>query len=606
MARSETSQAWKLRFRAPTVLFPHWAPAAPERLAVVGNESGAFQLYAVDLGSGERRRVTNSPNGVTLGFMDRDGERLAWFEDHTGDEVGSWLTEPFAGGTPTPLLPGVDDAWFTGLSAASGVVAAVAVDEDGYRVLVTRDGAPTRTLHSSGERMTIGNEISNERAPDPGGLSADGALVCVTHADDGDATHPALRVIDTTTGEVVAHLRDPGLPLWPAAWSPEPGDSRLVVTHEREGTARPAIWNPTTGERRDLSLDLPGEVSAEGWWPDASALLVVHEVEGQHDLLRLDLESGEQAPVADPGGTVYGAGVRPDGEVWFRAESGGAPPAVLDSGGREVIAVEGARPPAGRPYRSFWCTNPSGERIHGFVVTPPGEGPHPIVMNVHGGPDWAFKDAFQPDVQAFVDHGFAVGMVNYRGSTGYGTAFHDALLGNPGFPETEDTLAGLDHLIDEGVADPSRAAVMGRSWGGYVTLMALGLQPDRWRCGVAIVPVGDYLAAHYESSPDSQAWDRAFMGGGPEDLPDLYRERSPLTYVDRVTAPVLAIAGNNDPRCPIGQVLKYVDALRARGGEAELYRYEAGHASAVTDETIRQTELALDFLREVFARDRRG
>jgi dipeptidyl aminopeptidase/acylaminoacyl peptidase len=201
-----------------------------------------------------------------------------------------------------------------------------------------------------------------------------------------------------------------------------------------------------------------------------------------------------------------------------------------------------------------------------------------------------------PDVQAYVDHGLAVAMVNYRGSTGYGTAFRDALIGNPGFPEVEDVVAGLDALAADGVIDPARAAIAGGSWGGYVTLLALGVEPDRWAAGAAAVPVADYVTAFADEAPALQAFDRTLFGGSPDEVGDLYVERSPLTYVDRVRAPVLVIAGDNDSRCPLRQVLNYVEALQATGGTVELYRFDAGHGSMVIDERVRQMRAELDFL----------
>ena len=101
-------------------------------------------------------------------------------------------------------------------------------------------------------------------------------------------------------------------------------------------------------------------------------------------------------------------------------------------------------------------------------------------MMVHGGPEWAYPDAFEPWTQALVDHGYAVAQVNYRGSTGYGVKWRQALIGNIGFPEVEDVLAGLDALTERGVTDPGRVAIEGWSWGGYISLLAIGLHPDRF------------------------------------------------------------------------------------------------------------------------------
>ena len=186
-------------------------------------------------------------------------------------------------------------------------------------------------------------------------------------------------------------------------------------------------------------------------------------------------------------------------------------------------------------------------------------------MRVHGGPHFLDMDRWAPDIQAHVDAGFLVAMVNYRGSVGFGQAWRDELTGNIGFVELEDVLAGLDDLVARGVADPARAVLAGWSWGGYVTLLGLGRHPDRWISGIGGVPVADYVAAYEDEAPILQALDRALFGGSPETAPDLFRERNPITYADAVRAPVLIMAGENDSRCPIRQVWNYVDRLRSGG-----------------------------------------
>jgi hypothetical protein len=110
------------------------------------------------------------------------------------------------------------------------------------------------------------------------------------------------------------------------------------------------------------------------------------------------------------------------------------------------------------------------------------------------------------------------------------------------------------------------------------------------------VPVADYAAAYEDESPILQAMDRALFGGSPEDVPALFHERNPLTYVDQVSVPLLILAGENDSRCPIRQVWNYVGALRARGLEPEVYTYATGHASFDVEERVRQTAIVLDFL----------
>ena len=207
---------------------------------------------------------------------------------------------------------------------------------------------------------------------------------------------------------------------------------------------------------------------------------------------------------------------------------------------------------------------PGGD-VHALLVRPAGAGPYATAFLVHGGPEAADDDSYRARRAAYVDAGYAVVHVNYRGSTGYGSAWRDALTGRPGLTELEDVGAVYDALVAEGVVDPQRAILSGGSWGGFLTLLGLGTQPERWAAGIAEVPVADYLAAYEDEMEGLRAYDRALFGGSPEEVHDVYVRSSPITYVDAVAAPVLVVAGANDPRCPIRQIDNYLGALeRAR------------------------------------------
>ncbi len=105
--------------------------------------------------------------------------------------------------------------------------------------------------------------------------------------------------------------------------------------------------------------------------------------------------------------------------------------------------------------------------------------------------------------------------VNYRGSTGYGSAWRDAIEGRPGLTELEDVAAVLDRCVADGLVDPGRCVVEGWSWGGYLALLAVGTQPERWAAALAGVPVADYLTAYADEMEQLRAFDRALFGGSP-------------------------------------------------------------------------------------------
>jgi pimeloyl-ACP methyl ester carboxylesterase len=595
MPDAERAPAWERRFRAPIAFLPEWSPAAPDRCVYASNETGIWQLHAWDVATGERRQVTSSEVGIVDGTPTLDGEGIVYFDDETGDESGRWLVQPFGGGDSQPFLEGAPDGWSEGLAQAPGIVAAGFSTRDGFAVYVSLDGGPTREVYRSTEAVRVGD--FDQRGFSRSGLSQDGSLLCLAHSEHGDLIHPALRVIDPRSGATVADHGETGVALVPKCWSPVPGDRRLAFEHDASGETRPALWDLETGERRDLPLELEGEVQIEDWWPDGSALLLKQLVEGRHRLWRYELANGELQTIASEPGVVWSSRVRPDGAVWLVHEQGNTPRHIVDDAGAEVLTLGQKELPPARTYESWHFTNPNGQRVHGFHATPEDSGgPFPVVMFVHGGPTFLDMDRWQPEIQAYLDAGFAVGLVNYRGSTGYGREWRDSLIGNIGGPELEDVNAGLQDLVDRGIADPARAVIAGYSWGGYVTLLELGKHPGLWTCGIAGVPVGDYEAAYDEESPLLQAYDRALLGATPAELPELMRDRSPINFVDDVRAPVYVLIGKNDSRCPYRQAMNYVERLAARGHPHELYVFPTGHSPFDVDERVRQVREILAFL----------
>jgi pimeloyl-ACP methyl ester carboxylesterase len=590
---------WRERLLAPTVGFPQWSAAAPHRLFFISEESGSPQIWTLDLAGGRRQRLTDQPVGVEELVVLPDGSGVAWWADDTGAGLGGWMVTEVDVATTRLLIPDLPPGWSQGLSLAHGVVAVGLGDDRGYRIMVASAGSAPRVLAESTSPLGLGREWETWGA----GLSADGTVL--VHRRGEDVLHFGLTAFDVATGASVGELVDPGLTVKVGQWSPVAGDQRLALIHERDGIERPAIWDLAAGIRRDYPLDLPGPVDVAGWWPDGSGLLVLHHFEGRRTLHRLDPVGGALATIAAPEGWVSAAAVRPDGEVWLRVETAERPPMVLTSEARPVLAAPGPVPPPGRPKRSVWFTGgaPTHMPTHMMVALPAGHPPYPAVMLVHGGPEWADVDDFDPWEQALVDHGYAVARVNYRGSTGSDVAWRTFIhRGNIGLPEVEDVVAGLDHLVAGGTVDSARVAIEGWSWGGYVALLAVGLHPDRFGVCVAGIPVCDLAMAHEDCAPAMQAYDRAIMGGSPTELPDRYAERSPITYSERSATPTLLIAGEHDSACPIRQVRHYHRRRLALGHEIELHVYQAGHHATSVAERLTHAELRLDFLRRHLGR----
>ncbi|MCW2614850.1 MAG: family peptidase [Frankiales bacterium] len=581
-----TTPLWEQRFRATRVSLPDWAEDAPDRCLYVSNPTGTFELYAWDRATGTTRQVTDRANGTSDGALSPDGEQVWWFDDTDGDEFGTWKRQPFAGGPDVDAAPGVPAAYPAGLEIGNGVVVVGCSADDGSTVHVVRpDG--TSVLYAS------------EHDADLAGLSRTDRLVVLEHSEHGDSRHRALRVL-TLDGEVVWERWDgEGLGLAALGFSPVHGDERLLAMHERTGRMLPFLVDPATGAEvhPDLS-SLEGDLDAD-WYPDGSALLVRAEARGRSTLHRVALDGvdpdGAITALETPAGTVGDLTARPDGTVEFSWSSAASPTVIRSTTGSVVLAPPGEPAPPSVPVTDAFVEGPGGS-VHALVAAPEGDGPFPTVFLVHGGPTWHDSDSFAADRAAYVDLGCAVVSVNYRGSTGYGSAWRDALTGRPGLTELEDLAAVRAWAVETGLADPRRIALTGGSWGGYLTLLGLGVQPDLWVAGVAAVPVADYLAAYEDEMEPLRAFDRSLFGGSPAEVPELYARCSPLTYVDAVRAPVLVLAGANDPRCPIRQIENWLAAAAAAGTDVEVYRFDAGHGSLVVDERVRQMRAELEFV----------
>ncbi len=586
--------SWRARFTAVRIGLPDPARDAPGRAVFVSNASGSFELHTWDVDSGAQLQATDRPDGTITGTLAPSGEQLWWFDDEAGDEFGRWRRQPFqTSGPAQEALPDVEPGYSAGLALGEHVVVIGFADDDGSRVHLSCDGGDAEVVYRHTEDANVG------------ALSRDETLWVLAHSEAGDSRYPDLRAYHVADGAVVGELSDgEGKALHAIEFSPIAGDQRLLVGHERRGRDELLIWDLGSGDAVEVQIDLPGDLEG-GFTSDGEALVVLSTSAGRTTLHRYDLGSRELTDLAAAAGTVSGAVARPDGSVWYR-HSSGARAATVRTVMAEADAVllepPGGPAPASQPLTDVWVDGPGG-RIHAFLATPPAPtvAPYPTVVYIHGGPAAADDDSFDATRAAWLDAGFAVLQVNYRGSTGYGSSWRDALTERIGHVELADITAVHDRVIADGVADPARSAVVGHSWGGFLTLLAIGTDPGRWAAAVAGAPVADYVAAYADEMEPLRAYDRALFGGSPDDVPEKYRDSSPISYLDAVTTPVLISAGENDPRTPIRQIENYLDGLRSAGKTYEVYRYDAGHGSMVVAERIRQVIAEIDFVRRVLA-----
>ena len=221
----------------------------------------------------------------------------------------------------------------------------------------------------------------------------------------------------------------------------------------------------------------------------------------------------------------------------------------------------------------FTVTAPDGVESECAFLAPPGaSGPVPTVLVVHGGPHGAWGDNLHLEHQVLAHRGIGVLWVNPRGSSGYGADFSGAVVGHWGEGDMSDLMAAVDRAVAEGKADPARLAIMGTSYGGFMSSWVIG-HDDRFVTAVVQAPVVNQISM-FGTSDIGSFFLRYELGveGPAVDLETMW-DKSPLKYAPNVKASVLLICGENDDRCPIGQSEEYFVALRELGREVEFLRY---------------------------------
>src|SRR5205807_2159732 len=217
---------------------------------------------------------------------------------------------------------------------------------------------------------------------------------------------------------------------------------------------------------------------------------------------------------------------------------------------------------------------------------------------LHGGPEDQTVNSFNKSIQYLVNQGFFVIAPNYRGSTGYGKEFQDANRFDMGGGDLQDVIGAAEWIKKTGFIDPKKVAVMGGSYGGYLAMMAVSKAPDLWAAGVPMFPFVNWFTKLENEDPALTEYHLATMGDPIKDKAR-YMDRSPINFVDQIKAPLLLVAGANDPRCPPAESEQVASAVKKRNGVAELKIYDSeGHGFAKLENQIDAYSRVAEFLKK--------
>lgn len=585
---------WRQRFRAASIAWADVAAANPERGLVCTNKDGIYQLYAWDIASGTLRRATHQAAGVMTGAISADGRHIIFLKDDGGNEIGHYVRIPFEGGEPVDLTPEMPpySSYAPAQSRTGRVIGFLCAGQTGFVACALQENQAPRIHYRSG-RVSAGPVFSQ-----------DGEIIAVASTERFASVDYSLLAYDTLNGQLLGELWESGASMELGSFSPRAGDFRLLATSSRSGFERPLLWNPRTGQRQDLHLEqIPGSIFPWDWSPDAERILLCQLYQARYQLYLYDLKTETATRLEHPEG-AWGS-IQPGyfsaagTEIWVTWQDSSHPARLvaLDAGTGAVrrTLLEAGQAPEGRAFQSFEYLSENGDTVQGWVATPAGAGPFPAILHTHGGPTDVQTAAYWPAAQAWLDHGFAVCSINYHGSMTFGREFEKSIRGNLGDLEVQDLAAAYHWLVEQRIARPGAVLLTGVSYGGYLTLQTIGRRPELWAGGMAVVAIADWVLMYEDQAETLRGYQRALFGGTPQEVPEVTRKSSPITYAEQIRAPLLVIQGTNDTRCPARQMQAYEAKLRALGKSIQVQWFEAGHGSRAQEQQIEQQEWMLRF-----------
>ena len=557
-----------------------WSPDG-SRIAFFSNRSGTKQLYTMPVDGGEPRLLTDLPQGVSRGpVWSPDGQFIAFSARANAEPV--YPTKPYRVSRKIYRL----DA----LGYLHNAVHDVFV--------VPAAGGEARNLTQDESHNCRYN--SPEWSPDSCEI-----LFTTTFFPDEHRFFPALRAAGLD-GEVRDVVRDWGYASYSAVWSPC-GERVIFVgnTIEAPFSAQNHLWivdsHGGTPECRTTGMvgNVEGSLQADmpvGYrdYPkfqvsqDGEGAYVRVQDGGRMRLYRVALQGKvSYKPVVAGDRACYALGLH-EGRMLMSASDLNAPPNLyqvdVDGDNEEQLTHfnAGLLSTLAQPeVERLSFSSSDGVRVEGWLLKPnAGAPPYPTILYIHGGPHHGWGNVFAFDFLMLAGAGYAVLLINYRGSTGYGDEFSGATNGPHHMTlEYADLMAGVDCAIARGLADPTRLGVCGLSYGGYLSCWIVG-HTDRFKAAVPENPVTN--RASWYGVSDIGVTHPESVGGHLSEVPDAYRRCSAITYAHRCTTPTLLILGERDLRVPAEQSEQFYTVLKASGCTVEMLRLpNSSHSESI-------------------------
>jgi dipeptidyl aminopeptidase/acylaminoacyl peptidase len=588
------------------IAYSSWSPD-DKQIAFVTTISGRYNIWLVPSQSGWPTQLTvSNQRQINIAWAPK-GRWIAYNSDYDGNEQWDLFLVSTTNGqvvnlTNTPEISEEGAAW-----SPDGEKLAYSVkpkQSPNYELDVM-EVLTKKVIHLTSNTPA---ELSNV---DPI-WSKDGKWIVFTQqrADGKDGNILIVNSVGGRATNLTPHQGEHGF--LATDISPD-GKTALITSNAGNGYQNAGLLDIATKKINWLTSD-KWEVNSGNFSPDGKRLTWTANVDGNQGIFVYDLAAKQAHALPVPKGinSLAGAeaafshdgarllylheGANAPNDLWsfdFTTEKPLQITRSLVGGVRSEDMVE--------PYLVHYASKDGKWQIPASVYVPYNaekNGQNAAIVYIYGAPTAQTLSSFNRGIQYLVNQGYFVIAPIFRGSTGFGKEFEDANRFDMGGGDLEDVISAAEWIKKTGFIDPKKVAVIGGSYGGYLTMMAVTKAPELWAAGVAIAPFVNWFTELENEDPLLRQYNIAIMGDPVKDKARL-QERSPINFVDKIKAPLLLLAGGNDPRCPKTEAEQVASAIKKRKGIADLKVYEnEGHGFAKVENQIDAYTRVAEFLKK--------
>lgn len=580
-----------------------WTPDG-KNIIFVSNLAGRMNIWKLTEGEMMPVQLSESENPQSGIFVSPDGATVYFISDIDGHEIFDLYAIPVNGGEVVNLTATPDITELDARPSADGTQIAFSVrPKTGSISNIAVMDVATRQVR------TLTDEKDSNWYWTANGFTPDGRFI-VAHRYRSDDSAATPWLIDVATGKATLALPAADADKTVISDVSKDGKWLAVTTNARTKQLHAILYNRETGETKSLK-PTPWEQTTEQFSPDGKQLVVSNNADGRGSLAVVDLATMSETPLRiDPGFVGIASGRQSSfnpvtGKLLVNRDAGNSPLDfwVADPSGAEpakrvtrlaIASLDPANLPANTivHYKSF-----DGTPISAVLTLPfnlKRDGSNPAIVLPHGGPTGQAQDYFSRNVTALASRGYIVIQPNFRGSTGYGMPFQLANQMDLGNGDLKDVMAAVDFLKGTGYVDAKKIGITGGSYGGYMTLMAIGKYPDTFAAAVQAYGIINWYTMWENGDAGLREYQRGLIGD-PVTNKAVYDAASPMTYARNIRTPLLVLQGENDARVPKNQAEEVVERVRANGTAVEAKYYPAeGHG-------FRKKENAADALARLVA-----